>query len=87
LDKFANTIEINFDLAANAQVKTMEAIEQRKRDIGFWDLQNASDFMHNGHALANLERFKVTDSALANGFKNYLDAAELISSQMKTIID
>jgi hypothetical protein len=38
LDRFANTIEINFDLAANAQVKSMEIIEQVQRDIGFWHL-------------------------------------------------
>jgi hypothetical protein len=35
LDRFANTLEINFDLAANAQVKAIEAIEQGQRDIIF----------------------------------------------------
>jgi DNA topoisomerase VI subunit B len=38
LDRFANNIQINFDLAANAQVKAMETIEHRQRDIGFWHL-------------------------------------------------
>jgi hypothetical protein len=39
----------------NAQVKTMEAIEQGERDIGFWHLQNALDFMCNGHTLVNFD--------------------------------
>jgi hypothetical protein len=35
LDRFADILEINFDLVANAQVKAIEAIEQGQRDIGF----------------------------------------------------
>jgi hypothetical protein len=31
LDKFANNIEINFDLARNAQLKAIEALEQGER--------------------------------------------------------
>jgi hypothetical protein len=87
LDKFANNIEINFDLAANTQVKAMEAIEQGQRDIGFWHLQNASDFMRNGHALTNLERLRIRDFASINAVKSYIDGAELIFPQMKLIID
>jgi hypothetical protein len=41
LDKFANNVEINFDLAGNAQLKAIEALEQGKRDIRFWHLQMA----------------------------------------------
>jgi hypothetical protein len=59
LDKFANNIEINFNLAANAQLKAMEALEQGEGDLGNWHLQNSSDFIRNGHALANLERLKI----------------------------
>jgi hypothetical protein len=35
MDRFSNTIEINLDFAANAQMKSIEAIEQGHRDIGF----------------------------------------------------
>jgi hypothetical protein len=73
-----NTLEINFDL---------EAIEQGQRDLGFWHLQNASDFMRNDHALANLERLRIRDSAFANAVKGYIDGAELIFFQLKSIID
>jgi molecular chaperone GrpE (heat shock protein) len=37
--------------------------------------------------LANLERFKIKDSASTTAAKNYINGAELISPQMKTIID
>jgi hypothetical protein len=79
LDKFANTLEINLDLAANAQIKAVEAIEQGHTDIGFWYLQNASDFIRNGHAIVNLKRIEIRDFASANAVKNYIDGAELIS--------
>jgi hypothetical protein len=59
LDKFASNVEINFDLVGNAQLKAIEALEQGERDVGFWQLQNASDFIRNGHALANLERLRI----------------------------
>jgi hypothetical protein len=65
----------------------MEAIEQGQRDIGFWHLQNASDFIKNDHALANIERLRIRDSASANTVKNYIDGVELISPQIKIIID
>jgi hypothetical protein len=47
-------LEINLDLAANAQIKAMEAIEQGHTDISFWHLQNASDFIRINHAIASL---------------------------------
>jgi hypothetical protein len=87
MDKFANTLEINLDLSANAQLKSIEAIEQGHRDIGFWHLQNASDFIRNGHAIANLKRIEIRDPVSANAVKNYIDEAELISPQMKQIIE
>jgi hypothetical protein len=43
--------------------------------------------IRNSHALANLERLRIRDSASANAVKNYIDGAELISPQMKAIID
>jgi hypothetical protein len=79
LDKFANTLEINLYLVANAQIKAVEAIEQGHTDIGFWHLQNASDFIRNGHAIANLKRIEIRDPASENAVKNYIDGAELIS--------
>jgi hypothetical protein len=39
------------DLASNAQVKVIESLEQGQRDIGFWHLQNASDFMRISYDL------------------------------------
>jgi hypothetical protein len=47
MDKFANILEFNLDIAANAQIKAAKAIEQGQTDIGFWHLQNASDFIRN----------------------------------------
>jgi hypothetical protein len=79
MDKFANTLEINFDIAANAQIKAAEAIEQGQTDIGFGHLQNASDFIRNGHTLANLKRIEIRDPTAANAVKSYIDGAELIS--------
>jgi hypothetical protein len=38
-------------------------------------------------ALANLERLRIRDSVVANAIKNYIDGTELISPQMKSIID
>jgi virulence-associated protein VapD len=43
LDRFANTLEIIFELAADSQVKAIEAIQQGQRDIKFLHLQNASE--------------------------------------------
>jgi hypothetical protein len=34
-----------------------------------------------------LERLRIRDSVSANAVKNYIDGAELISPQMKSIID
>jgi hypothetical protein len=59
IDRFANNIEINLDLAGNAQLKALEAFEQADADVGYWHLQNFSDFIRNAHALSNLERFKI----------------------------
>jgi hypothetical protein len=87
LHKFANNIEINFDLTGNAQLKVMEALEQEEKKISYWHMQNASDFIRNGCALANLERLKIKDPTSANAVKNYIDGAELISPQMKSVID
>jgi hypothetical protein len=80
-------VEINLDLAANAQIKAMKAIDQGARDLGFWHLQNISDFMRNRHALVNLERFRIKDSASANSVKSYIDGVELIFPQIKFITD
>jgi hypothetical protein len=87
MNKFTNTLEINLDLAANAQMKAIEAIEQNHKNLGYWCLQNASDFIRNNHTLPNLERLKIRDPSSANAVKNYVDGAELISPQMKSIID
>jgi hypothetical protein len=87
LDRFANTIEINLDLASNTQIKAIEAIEQGHKNIGFWHLQNASDFIRNDHAIANLKRIKIRDPSSTNAVRNYIDRAELISPQMKQIIE
>jgi hypothetical protein len=56
-------------------------------DVGFWHLQNASDFIRNGHALANLKRIEIRDFMASNAVKSYIDGAELISPQMKQIIE
>jgi hypothetical protein len=69
IDKFATNLEVNLDLAVNAQIKAAEAIEQGQTDIGFWHLQNASDFIRNGHALANLKRFEIRDPTAAMQLK------------------
>jgi Asp-tRNA(Asn)/Glu-tRNA(Gln) amidotransferase A subunit family amidase len=87
LDRFANNIETNLAAAGNAQVKALEAFDQADADIGYWNLQNASDFIRNAHALSNLERLRLRDPRSANAVKNYVDGAELISPQMKSIID
>jgi hypothetical protein len=87
LDKFANNIKTNLAAAGNAQVKALEAFDQTDADIGYWHLQNASDFIRNAHALSNLERLKLRDPRSANAVKSYVDGAELISPQMKSIID
>jgi hypothetical protein len=79
MDKFATNLEINLDLAANAQIKAAEAIEQGQMEIGFWHLQNASDFIRNGHALENLKRIEIRDPTAANAVKSYIDGAESIS--------
>jgi hypothetical protein len=68
-------------------VKAMESIQQGERDLGFWHLQNPSDFMRDGHALTNFERLRIRDSVSANAVKNYIDGVELISFQMRSIID
>jgi hypothetical protein len=57
LDRFAN--EINLAVAGNAPLKALEAFDQAEADIGYWHLQNASDFIRNAHALSNLERLKI----------------------------
>jgi hypothetical protein len=75
LDRFASTIEINFDLATNAQIKGMETIEQGNEDVGYWDFQNPTDF--NSHVL---EIIKLRDSSSANVFKSYVNGTELIFS-------
>jgi hypothetical protein len=87
LDRFANNMEVNLYLAANAQLKDLEAFEQTEGDLGYLHLQNASDFIRNGFALVNLERLKIRDPTSANAIKNYIYGAELISPQMKQIID
>jgi hypothetical protein len=68
-------------------LKALESFEQTEPDLGYWHLQNSSDFIRNGHALANLERLKIRDPTSTNAIKNYIDGAELISPQMKPIID
>jgi hypothetical protein len=40
-------MEVNLDLAANAQLHALEAFEQGEGDLGYWHLQNASDFIRN----------------------------------------
>jgi hypothetical protein len=35
LDRFANNMEVNLDLAANAQLKALEAFEQAEGDLGY----------------------------------------------------
>jgi hypothetical protein len=69
-DKFTTNLEINLDLEANAQIKAAEAIKQGQTDIGFWHLQNASDFIRNAHALANLKRIEIRDPTAANAVKS-----------------
>jgi hypothetical protein len=87
LDKFVNNIEINFDLATNAQLKALEAFEQADPDVGYWHIKNSSEFIRNAHALSNLERLKIRDPSSANAIKNHIEGADLISPQMKSIID
>jgi hypothetical protein len=43
--------------------------------------------MCNCHALANLERLRLRDSASTNTIKNYINKTKLISPQMKTTIN
>jgi hypothetical protein len=87
IDRFANNIEVNLAAAGNAQVKALEAFDQADPDVGYWHLKNSADFIRNAHALSNLERLKIRDSGSANAIKNHIDGAELISPQIKVIID
>jgi hypothetical protein len=68
-------------------LKALEAFEQAEADIEYWHLQNSSDFIKNAYALSNLERLKIRDPTSANAIKNYVDGAELISPQIRTIIE
>jgi hypothetical protein len=45
--------------------------------MGYWHLQNASDFIRNAHALSNLERLKIRDPSSANTVKNYIDGLRI----------
>jgi Asp-tRNA(Asn)/Glu-tRNA(Gln) amidotransferase A subunit family amidase len=87
IDKFANNMEINLDLAGNALLQALEAFDQAGADIVYWHMKNSSEFIRNAHALTNLERLKLRDPNSANAIKNHIDGAELISPQMKSIIE
>jgi hypothetical protein len=87
LDRFANNIEINLAAAGNAQMKALETLEQAVADLGFWHIKNSSEFIRNAHALSNLERLKLRDPSSANAIKNHIEEADLISPQMKSIIN
>jgi hypothetical protein len=87
IDRFANNIEINLAAAGNAQLKALEAFEQADPDVVYWHIKNSSEFIQNAHALTNLERLKLRDPNSANSIKNHIDGAELISPQMKSIIE
>jgi hypothetical protein len=87
IDRFANNMEINLAAAGNTQLKMLEAFEQADPDMGYWHIKNSSEFIRNAHALSNLERLKIRDPNSANAIKNHVDGAELISPQMKSIID
>jgi hypothetical protein len=65
----------------------MEALEQGEKNLKYWHLQNSSNFMKNSHALTNLKKFKIKNPTSANAIKNYINGTELISPQMKSIID
>jgi hypothetical protein len=73
LDRLANNMEINLALAGNAQLKALKTFDQAEADIGYWHLQNSSDFIRNGHVLVNLERLKIRDFSSANAVKNYME--------------
>jgi hypothetical protein len=68
-------------------MKALEAFEQADADVGYSHLKNSADFIRNAHALSNLERLKIRDPNSANAIKNHIDGSELISPQMKVIID
>jgi hypothetical protein len=86
-DKFANTMEIDLDMAGNTQAKGMEALENGDADLGHWHLANSMEFIRNAHSLANLERLKIKDPSSTTAIKNYVEGAELITPQARKIID
>jgi hypothetical protein len=84
-NKFANTMEINLDMAGNAQAKGIEALENGDADLGHWHLANSMEFIRNAHSLANLERLKIRDPSSVMAIKNYVEGAELITPQARKI--
>jgi hypothetical protein len=68
-------------------VEALEALEHRDTDLGFYHFKNSTEFIRNAHALSNLERLKLRDPSSANAIKNHIEGADLISPQMKSIID
>jgi hypothetical protein len=44
-DEFANTMEINLDMAGNAQTKSIEALENCDAELGHWHLANSLKFI------------------------------------------
>jgi hypothetical protein len=55
--------------------------------VGYWHLQNTTDFIRNGYVLANLERIRLRDCSSANAIRSYVNRAELISPQAKKNLD
>jgi hypothetical protein len=43
--KFANTMEINFEMVVNAQAKGIEALESGDGELGHWNLVNFMEFI------------------------------------------
>jgi hypothetical protein len=78
-DKFANTMEINLDMAGNAQAKGIEALESEDSELGHWHLASSMEFIRNAHSLANLERLKIRDPSSAIAIKNYVEGTEIIT--------